>query len=190
VFISALVIGCGNATTRYRVLSFFFDGVPDPNAATGPTTRRTGERGKVVFVHKPFADAEADEKKCATCHLNTSDIFARAQVRRDVCVECHASVKREYRYTHGPVVNNLCQFCHAPHQSINEHLLKMPAPAVCTQCHFPETLGSNPPEHLIAKSNCISCHSGHGGLDRMLLRPTTMPATRATVLTDAREVPP
>jgi predicted CXXCH cytochrome family protein len=168
-----IIFGCADARQRYRVLSVFFDGVPDPDAKLISRTHRTAA-GQRVYLHKPYED-----KKCDSCHQNTSDIFARAKVSPDACAKCHASVQTEHKIIHGPVASNLCLYCHSPHHSIQPHLLKTATPKLCVQCH--ETLSPNPPEHLDPKSDCLSCHSGHGGNDRRFLlaqRPTTAPATQ------------
>jgi predicted CXXCH cytochrome family protein len=175
--IVVVFLGC-SAEKRYKVLSTVFDGVPDPNAPLDAGTRR-GTRERPVFIHKPFAD-----QKCDACHLNTDDIFARAKVRKDVCLECHAKVQQAYAVMHGPVSAGACTQCHAPHQSGNEHLIKLPAPGLCMKCHEQDFLSISVPEHTKPKSNCLSCHSGHGGTDRNFLKtlvqqmPATSPATQ------------
>lgn len=160
-----VLVGCG--PNRHRILTFFFDGVPDPNAAniTGRQRNVRSSAGRTVYGHQPFL-----ENKCDACHQNTDDIFARAKVRKDICIDCHASVQTQHAVMHGPVMHNVCSLCHSPHQSVNEHLLRAAAPDICTQCHVASTLGSMPPEHLEPKSNCLACHSGHGGPDRNFLK--------------------
>ena len=71
-FVSITLIGCADPQKRYEVLSFFFDGVPDPTAPKKQSSRLGGS-GRRTVVHKPFAD-----NLCNSCHQNTSDIFARA----------------------------------------------------------------------------------------------------------------
>jgi predicted CXXCH cytochrome family protein len=179
--LSITLIGCAaDPQKRYEVLSFFFDGVPDPNAPKKQSTKVSSGRQR-TFVHKPFAD-----NLCSSCHLNTTDIFARAQVKGDVCLNCHSNVPTQYAVMHGPVVNNACQMCHSPHSSAVPHLLKQPAPAVCTQCHEPQTMTLMHKQPLDPKQSCIDCHSGHGGSDHKLLLAT--PATRPAIL-QGSEVP-
>ena len=176
-FLSIALIGCADPQKRYEVLSFFFDGVPDPNAPQKQSTK-VSPTGRRTFVHKPFAD-----NLCNSCHLNTTDIFARAQVKGDVCLNCHANVPTQHAVMHGPVVNNACQMCHSPHSSAVPHLLKQPAPAVCTQCHEPETMTLMHKPPFDPKQSCIDCHSGHGGSDhKLLLAAAAAPATRPAVL--------
>ena len=161
-----ILIGCATSTPqeRYQVLSFFFDGVPNPDAPPRRNAGRTDQSGRRTVVHKPYGD-----NQCNSCHLNTSDIFSRAQVREDICLTCHAGTPVQYAVMHGPVVNNACQMCHVPHSSALPHLLKQPAPAVCIQCHEPEGLRLMHKQPLDPGASCIDCHSGHGGSNHSLL---------------------
>ena len=175
IFFAAItVIGCAaTPQERYRVLSFFFDGVPNPDAPKRSSVASAGS-GRQTYVHKPYQD-----NLCNSCHLNTSDIFARAQVREDVCLDCHQNVPTQYAVMHGPVVNNECRRCHSPHSSTIPHLLKQPSPDVCTQCHEPAIVSTLHRPPFDPQASCIDCHSGHGGPNHQLLlafKPTTRPA--------------
>jgi predicted CXXCH cytochrome family protein len=186
--LSTLLIGCADPQKRYEVLSLFFDGVPDPNAPQKQSSSsKVSMNGRRTVVHKPFAD-----NLCNSCHINSADIFARAQVKEDVCLNCHSNVPTQHAVMHGPVVNNACQMCHSPHSSAVPHLLKQPAPAVCTQCHEPESMQLMHKQPLDPKQSCIDCHSGHGGTDHKLLLATpaapAAPATRPALLRES-EVP-
>src|SRR6185436_13604056 len=70
----AILSGCKVTDQNYEALSFFFDGVPDPNAP--PVPENTGELGSitgggggktVAFIHKPYA-----ENKCDACHTGNA----------------------------------------------------------------------------------------------------------------------
>jgi predicted CXXCH cytochrome family protein len=178
IVIAVILIGC-NSQKRYDTLSFFFDGVPNPNSSTTkPGGQQANSNGRPIYVHQPFA-----QQKCDSCHQNAEDIFGKAKVKPNVCLDCHAAVITKHRYMHGPVVNNVCITCHTPHQSQVQHLLRNEAPKLCTQCHEQSGLGPYPPQHLEPKSACLSCHSGHGGNDHYFLvarqdAATTQPATR------------
>lgn len=182
--VGGVLVGCG--PDRYRILSFFFDGVPDPNAPSGFEGRQVARApsGRIVYGHQPFVDDQ-----CDACHQNTDDIFARAQVRKDVCLDCHGSVMTQHAVVHGPVLHNVCTLCHAPHQALHEHLLRAAAPDICTQCHVASSLGSMPPPHLEPDSDCLSCHSGHGGPDRQFLK-TGSGAPLATAAGVEPQAPP
>ena len=161
-----VVIGC-SVQKNYKTLSFFFDGVPDPNAQTG--TKR-GTMLRPVYVHKPYAEAEKTGN-CDVCHLQTDDIFSRAKVKENLCISCHAPVQQEYAVMHGPVGAAACRECHAAHTSANQHLLKLPAPGLCMNCHEQDFLSAGVPQHKMPKVDCLTCHSGHGGADRKFLKP-------------------
>lgn len=173
-------MGC-SVQRDYKLLSFFFDGVPDPNAPAmledsdlpaGSAPRQ------VAFVHKPYA-----ENKCDVCHGRASgryEEFTKADMA--VCTTCHEGVRTQFTHMHGPVAVGECNLCHVPHESSVPALLLDTAPAVCVRCHVPELLSSQPADHLTSR-NCLECHVGHGSPKRGLLRdgwtlatPTTSPA--------------
>lgn len=169
-----LVVGMPGCSPKkhYKILSFFFDGVPDPNAppsgAPGVAAAREGRNAPrvVMFAHKPFGDGE-----CKACHASESGaFFGQGAVRPNICRDCHADVANAWPVMHGPVTANACTWCHTPHQSPLPDLLRMPTPAVCVQCHEQSTLSKEILEHLDPDSNCLTCHRGHGGNDRHFLR--------------------
>jgi predicted CXXCH cytochrome family protein len=179
---SVLWLGC-TSESRYRVLSFFFDGVPDPReqVATGGSVRGRlpGGQPMVVFSHRPFA-----EDKCDACHAGgVTALFRPAPdtVTSDVCLRCHQDVTSQYSVMHGPVSSVECLWCHAPHEANYPWLLRQPAPDVCVQCHTTELLGPDPPDHKIATVDCFNCHVGHGaeqhGLLKRQITPASMPTT-------------
>jgi predicted CXXCH cytochrome family protein len=181
-----LALGCSHQR-RYKVLSFFFDGVPDPSKplvrATGDLENPSAFKGGIVSTHKPFAAG-----KCDACHapMNADEVASvQTVIDSSVCMKCHEPELRRHAVMHAPVVAGACLFCHSPHNSTQPHLLVAAAPAVCTQCHDRSLLGANPPEHLSENSACLDCHVGHGEEKRgALLRavrpkssaPTTVPA--------------
>lgn len=178
---------------RYKVLSFLFDGVPDPNAPVvrsagsgdeASTTQPTaGNRGPVQSIHKPFAD-----NQCSSCHKSdTTGGYEVSAVNPTICLDCHQTVTTQHPVMHAPVVSKACLWCHSPHDSPTTALLREPPPGVCTQCHDRDLLGPKPPEHLQPSVNCLECHVAHGSEKRNLLRknvailnppasPTTQPA--------------
>ena len=198
LFFAALLAALGsmgcNSENRYRTLSFFFDGVPNPNTSSA---RAGGGAGgaidefapnavvQKVYIHKPYADGMADAKKCRVCHEGAGSEFESFQaVTSDVCLKCHKDKLTQYPVMHGPVTAVECTLCHAAHESTIPGMLNFAAPKVCVQCHDRELLSPNPPEHLAADSKCLSCHFGHGGPSHKLLRATwnaarvAPPATR------------
>ena len=179
------ICGC-SSDARYRTLSFFFDGVPDPHAPAGSAAAR-GEKDEFapnatvakVYMHKPYADGMADSSKCAVCHVGASGGFENfTAVSANVCLNCHKDKLTQYPVMHGPVVAVECTLCHAAHESTIPGMLNYDAPKVCVQCHQRDLLSATPPEHLAADSKCLSCHVGHGGPAHKLLRAAATPSTR------------
>ena len=182
--VSATVLGCGTPQKRYEVLSFFFDGVPNPDAlaaaadAKADRSRRSGATVALVR-HKPFAD-----ENCKACHKNDTlgpgagttgearpafytEIAAKGP-KSDVCMDCHQEVPTRHEVMHGPVAVGACNFCHSPHASKHPALLKTAAPKLCMQCHGPTGLSQGAAGHADANANCLECHSGHGGARNLL----------------------
>ena len=177
-FVIWLAIGCSHQN-RYKVLSFFFDGVPDPNKPA--VASATSENGApitvgIVSTHKPYAAG-----KCDACHQSTGEEVGSAQTVIDssVCMKCHQTEIQKHAVMHAPVAAGACLFCHNPHNSALPHLLSTPAPALCTQCHDRSLLGGNPPEHLSESSQCLDCHVGHGEDKRGFLLRAVLPKSSA-----------
>jgi predicted CXXCH cytochrome family protein len=174
-------LGC-SARERYRVMNFFFDGVPNPDAAIAGRGGGSGA-APIVVTHKPFA-----EQNCNACHTgNVENALyspASAVVSPTICLKCHQDVPHQYPVMHGPVAAVECLFCHAAHEASYPALLWKKTPDLCMQCHTRELLDPTEPAHLVADSDCLRCHFGHGGPERGLLKVarssspfTTAPAT-------------
>ncbi len=176
-----LFLGC-TAERRYKVLSFFFDGVPDPNALqvdrnAEQVVTTSGGRIIRVYQHKPFKD-----NQCGSCHAVSSGSFdSFNKVDQKVCLKCHADQLTRFPVMHGPVASVQCLACHSPHESAIPGMLKQKAPGVCTQCHVPD-LRPQDKDHQAQDSPCLTCHVAHGSDRHGLLRPkvaaapTTSPA--------------
>ncbi|MFG0286306.1 MAG: cytochrome c3 family protein [Phycisphaerales bacterium JB039] len=153
--------GC-SPQRRFEVLSFFFDGVPDPSApafAAGQPLRES----PTYSIHKPYA-----EERCSDCHTGR---FNMQSLDSGICMKCHENVPTEQPRMHGPVAAMACLWCHSAHESAYAHLLKGPARQVCTACHEPALLDAQAvPEHADESVSCLQCHYGHGGVTRHFLR--------------------
>lgn len=162
---TAIWSGC-SVEKHYDLLSYFFDGVPDPNASLdGPESGLFARNPRVVYKrHVPFA-----ERLCFDCHSNPSDM---KMDRNDsnICLNCHDGVPDQYAYMHGPVVAISCLQCHDPHQSQHDYLLRVSTSELCQFCHNQEMLGvSHEQQHVKQEEQCLNCHSGHGGSQRFFL---------------------
>jgi predicted CXXCH cytochrome family protein len=181
----AVWVGC-SPEKHYQTLSFFFDGVPDPNAKknlAGNTSKSDPKSTglPVISHHKPFTD-----KDCASCHTGGADNITSA-LNNTTCTSCHDKTLTQHAMMHPAVNVNTCLWCHAPHESVRPHLLRDAATELCAQCHEQSRLSTKVVEHTKAGIDCLSCHMGHGGPDRFMLRkpdqagaaspfPTTKPA--------------
>jgi predicted CXXCH cytochrome family protein len=165
-------VGCGSPRERYKTLSFFFDGVPNPDAPKVVRTAAVATTGPgqvkhlIASTHKPFAD-----NQCDACHRSSAGQIMDFEEAYSACVRCHKDVTTKYARMHGPVARAACRWCHTPHEATEPVLLKMPVIKVCTQCHDQQLLGSNPPQHGDGITSCIACHNGHGGTQALFLKP-------------------
>ena len=181
VLLAMILLSACSAVTRHRVLSFFFDGVPEPGSKTvaegeAPSRSEQGrEDGAVlqsgsrplVQTHAPYRD-----RKCRACHEGFSAQVLRTP-EQGLCAACHGDPTRQYRYVHGPVAAAACLMCHHPHLSKEPALLRVPAETVCFRCHEGSGLGAgghHPRDERGIVGGCLECHDPHGGADPMFLR--------------------
>lgn len=181
VLITACAItGCSTPQERHKVLTFFFDGVPDPADALaedddGTVSKSDLKRRRAQatgYAHKPIA-----EKNCEVCHgISREKIRARGfsgatmdliRLARKACSGCHsdpesvgqkAQVIKETEWLHGPVALGRCQDCHRVHEFSQQSLLvSQELEEVCLSCHttLPERTGA------MAEMGCRVCHDPH-----------------------------
>jgi predicted CXXCH cytochrome family protein len=166
----ALLAPACTATSRYRVLSTLFDGVPAPgaaaageaatSAATGPTLPAPSP-GK-LNEHGPYA-----ARQCAACHVGGASNALVAPPER-LCVGCH-QVAADRRYVHGPIASGGCLVCHDPHSSSYPSLLVADSATFCLRCHERAALVPSP-QHTDVALQCTECHEPHGSDAEYLLR--------------------
>jgi len=172
----ALLLSACSPSTRYRVLSFFFDGVPEPGVPVvegygpGPTGQDESAPGRAraprvpVFAHAPFR-----ENRCTACHnLNTGQLTK--EVRAGLCMDCHTPPAEDAPYLHGPVAINDCVACHHFHASPHPKLLLQDLQSICFRCHDREDLSAEPHDATIEGQACVVCHDPHGGAGRFFLK--------------------
>jgi predicted CXXCH cytochrome family protein len=186
ILLGGLWIGCTPTEQNYKVLSFFFDGVPnpsDPAFRSGRASRSGGLGGAeafVVYTHAPYADP--DPNACNVCHEGrVGGVYTRSSltIPPTVCLKCHQDEVNKYPVMHGPVAAVECLWCHAPHESSIPALLRRRAPELCLQCHTLELLAPWPPEHHQPDIDCLQCHVAHGGERHGLLRARVNPPSTA-----------
>jgi len=166
VLAAALALGCG-ATTRHRVLSFFFDGVPQPQApaaAAAPTQpAAAAQQSRIGRVeHEPFA-----AKECDSCHDKGSS-NGLVVSREKLCFQCH-DFDLKAKYVHGPLVAGGCLLCHDPHSSPYKHLLRSDSDGFCLSCHDQRDL-TKVDGHQAGRVDCTSCHEASMSDKKYLLK--------------------
>ncbi len=173
IIVSASLAGACASTTRYRVLTFFFDGVPEPGSQdasaahlddhAAPFSAQTLGLASVdipaapmiVSVHEPVR-----ERRCTACHDMQSAMTLMANSMQ-LCDQCHKADRVEQNWDHGPINLGSCLPCHRAHDSPFPHLLDQPVPALCATCHA-EDMNRTEPYHTGPRAeNCTACHHPH-----------------------------
>jgi len=161
--------GC-SPETRYRTLSLFFDGVPDPamqkpGAAGGGKggTAATDPSGKPGYVsHGPYA-----AKLCEACHRGDDNSLLLPV--EDLCLNCHVlNIKK--KHIHGPVASGGCRACHHPHGSGKPFLLSSEPTTFCLTCHARAAVANQEVHRSAQGTQCTECHDPHGSDNDHLMR--------------------
>lgn len=167
-----------SSTTRYRILSFFFEDVPEPGKApvrgypapfgaaaqpgVDPPARVVATAN--VQPHPPYR-----EHRCGRCHnLGTGELWRTA--REGLCDSCHPDMFRRDRYVHGPVAVRDCLVCHHHHGSPRPHMLFDELNVVCQRCHDSTNLLTCEFRSSDEPQSCSECHAAHGGSNRFFLK--------------------
>lgn len=173
--VAALGLACSQ-TSRYRTLSFFFEGVPDPFAPLVPEGLEEQieevESLEPSFkstksLHEPFA-----ERLCEECH----SMFTGGNVKAPIgglCISCHDDFLDQQAFLHGPVAVGACRECHHPHASELPSLLLQSVEPLCFGCHSEQRLagGEYHDDFGTTDDGCIRCHDPHGGDNGFFLKP-------------------
>jgi predicted CXXCH cytochrome family protein len=183
-----LLAGCRTPEQRYRVLSFFFDGVPPPPGMVltpeqinpwDPALREMSDREAVTPTTGPAEEvtirsihAPYERRECAKCH-GSAGSFRMSVTDIAPCASCHKGYDKPEAgdWVHGPLAVSQCNLCHVAHRSENFSLLKQPQPDLCFYCHDAQPLLERP-YHVLAKdkqADCGDCHDPHMAGNRLLL---------------------
>src|SRR4030042_843662 len=107
---------------RYRVLNFFFDGVPHPDKpqeSKEPVGVKTARLKQIERAESPpapprYKHPPAEGKDdCSFCHGPMNRMVLPP---KDMCLKCHTHVKGNLAFIHGPAVVD-CVVCHNVHES-------------------------------------------------------------------------
>ena len=175
-----LLTGCSDEV-RYKVISFIFDGVPNPeekekvvlsdtlnvsDSVVNQQLLTELETPNIIF-HSPY-----QKRKCIECH-NQSSMGGMQNKMPELCYKCHENLGNKYKVLHGPVDAGYCNACHHPHYSKNENLLLKTGRELCLDCHLSEDIYSNKIHAKQESTLCTDCHNVHGGDDISLQKPGT-----------------
>lgn len=134
------------------------------------------QRGGFTGIFDRTASAHGLRRNCELCHgkqdekpAGSEKVTLIAELPQ-LCFECHPDTdySDSKDVVHGPLAISECIFCHDPHSSKHEHLLKKPVPDLCYQCHKKDAVDAIP-NHL-GMSACLICHTGHTSPNKGLLR--------------------
>jgi predicted CXXCH cytochrome family protein len=177
------LLACAEST-RYKVLTFFFEGVPKPGEpvdtekeaeltkdagdaqsalAALNALKPSGANARVVRLHPPYKTS-----RCGACHSGEAGSITRTP-QEGLCRQCH-DVPGDARYVHGPVAVDDCLYCHHHHGGQNIYMLRVPPEQLCIECHDEDDLTEGEYHATLETKLCIDCHSGHGGDDRYFLK--------------------
>ncbi len=176
---TAVALAACSQTTKFHVLSFFFDGVPPPGVrseaeqaseagtkggASAGAPEKPAETSSKYFTHTAYA-----QHRCGSCHnKQTGNLFRRPE--EGLCQTCHTDPPGRARFVHGPVAVNACLFCHHPHVAPFPGVTLLDVPELCVQCHDPADLALGAHHDVPNRSRCTECHNPHGGDNRFFLK--------------------
>ncbi len=167
--------GC-DEDTRYEILSFFFDGVPNPHKqekhieTTQIDSSRIKRRLELVrkadlkmFFHEPFK-----ERMCGECH-NLQKGNKLLEQPPALCFNCHDDFLDGKKFKHGPTAAGYCTQCHHPHMEKQQFMLKRKGQALCLECHDRNDINKKEIHLEIEDTDCWECHDPHASDERFML---------------------
>ena len=164
-----IIVDC-SPRNRHKILSIFFDGVPDidkkqvvsTDSTVSDSSRTEAALQKIrshqpeYLFHPPYKD-----RSCNNCH-NLGQSGRLILPQPDLCYECHENFSEELSWLHGPVAGGYCTSCHNPHMAKNPKLLKRTGQLLCYFCHTKSDVLKNPTHEEIEDADCTECHDPHG----------------------------
>ena len=111
--------------------------------------------------HMPLREGALTCTDCHNPHGTPNPSQLKQASINETCYLCHTERRGPFLHEHPPVREN-CANCHEAHGSVNDRLLKVTDPRLCTQCHgyaqHPVTpRGKNSP--FFFNRSCTNCHS-------------------------------
>lgn len=168
-----LILGTACSSPRNtRVMSFFFDGVPEAGEAETSGVETISQAvpedsssiilaDARVYWHEPYRD-----KECSACHDPDDRSLGDES---SLCLSCHGAEIRVFPFEHGPYSGSYCTECHNPHKSEVEHLLLAGKNELCGKCHNTSDLTVDSFHSIAAEGECSRCHASHGSNNHSIL---------------------
>ncbi len=151
--------------TSYKTLSFFFDGVPNPEEEMVQKNGQPGvpstNKKPTYKMHGPYA-----AKLCSACHQPGTNMLILPVEK--LCMNCHV-LQLDKKFVHGPVAAGGCKVCHDPHGSSYRYLLVAEAREFCLRCHSEKDIAKNK-AHDGVTADCTDCHDAHTSNRRYMLK--------------------
>jgi predicted CXXCH cytochrome family protein len=175
LLLSGFVINSCVTSSNYKILSFFFDGVPNPDSTQiskndslkivdTNSIRLATNSPKKGSVHPPYA-----ERNCGICH-DLSKQYKLVSTMPDLCYTCHEDFSDGNKIVHGPVASGNCTECHDAHSSPNEKMLLDKSQKLCFNCHVKDDIMNNAVHSDIDSTLCWTCHEPHSSVDKLFLK--------------------
>ncbi len=176
VIISLTFLVACSEETKYKVLSFFFDGVPNPFKKVKLEKVITVDSSKIkrrqlivkqselkMFFHEPFR-----QRLCGDCHnlKKGNELLSQPPA---LCFKCHDNFLSEVQFKHGPASAGYCTECHHPHMDKNKFMLKRKGQKLCLYCHQMNDIIKNEVHLEIEDTDCWECHDPHGSNEEFFL---------------------
>jgi len=164
-FLFFLPFGCAPRSS-YKVLSLFFDGVPDPDKkvqlqGSGNDNANARVSRSTYREHGPYA-----AKLCVGCHQRGTNALILPIEK--LCFNCHV-IPTDKKHIHGPVASGGCKICHDPHGSSFPFLLASEPVKFCFYCHNEKDVARNE-AHAGITGGCTQCHDAHKSDNKYLLK--------------------
>src|ERR1700681_3089315 len=109
--------------------------------------------------HMPLPEGQMSCDDCHNPHGTLTNPLLKTNTVNETCYQCHAEKRGPFLFEHTPVREN-CLNCHDAHGSINEFMLKVSRPRLCTECHgFGHAPNAGPNSYQIMGRACNNCHT-------------------------------
>jgi predicted CXXCH cytochrome family protein len=166
-----LLAGC-EAKSSYKVLSFFFDGVPNPDepvpekgAARKQRLALAAEKGSKMGSYRDHGPYGA--KRCEACHEKATNKLVMPV--EQLCFKCHTFDVTK-KHVHGPLASGGCRVCHLPHGSSYDFLLVSDPKEFCLYCHDKTIILKSDIHREAEGQQCTVCHDAHSSDTEYLLK--------------------